>query len=255
MKITFLGTGTSQGVPVIGCTCEVCTSLDFRDKRLRSSIQVEVSNKSFVIDTGPDFRQQMLRERVKRIDAILFTHAHRDHTAGLDDVRAYNFMQRMDMPIYGRQEVLDQLRIEYAYAFMKDSYPGIPRLLLNLIGDKPFSIDGVDIVPLEVLHLKMPVLGFRFGNFSYITDANFIPDSTIDKLKGTEVLVLNALQRDPHVSHFNLEEALGMVERIKPMFTYFTHISHRLGLHADVAKELPDNVMLSYDGLQLDVGD
>lgn len=255
MKVTFLGTGTSQGVPVIGCTCEVCTSLDFRDKRLRSSIQVEISSRSFVIDTGPDFRQQMLRERVRRIDAILFTHAHRDHTAGLDDVRAYNFIQRMDMPVYGRQEVLDNLRIEYAYAFMKDSYPGIPRLLLNLIDNKPFSVDGVDIMPLEVLHLKMPVLGFRFGNFSYITDANFIPDSTIEKLKGTEVLVLNALQRKPHISHFNLEEALAMVERIKPVSTYLTHISHNLGMHADVAKELPKNVMLSYDGMQLDVKD
>jgi phosphoribosyl 1,2-cyclic phosphate phosphodiesterase len=253
MKVTFLGTGTSQGVPVIGCTCEVCTSLDFRDKRLRSSIQVEVGDKSFVIDTGPDFRQQMLRERVKRIDAILFTHAHRDHTAGLDDVRAYNFMQHMDMPVYGRQEVLDQLKIEYAYAFAKDSYPGIPRLLLNLIDNQPFSIDGVSITPLEVLHLKMPVLGFRFGNFSYITDANFIPASTIEKLAGTDVLVLNALQRDPHISHFNLDEALEMVEQIKPKRTFFTHISHKLGLHADVARELPDNVMLSYDGLQLEI--
>ena len=253
MKITFLGTGTSQGVPVIGCSCEVCTSLDFRDKRLRSSIQIEISQRSFVVDTGPDFRQQMLRERVRRIDAILFTHAHRDHTAGLDDVRAYNFLQQMDMPVYGRQEVLDQLKIEYAYAFNKESYPGIPRLLLNVIDSKPFSIDGVDIIPLEVLHLKMSVLGFRFGNFSYITDANFIPDETIEKLKGTEILVLNALQRNPHISHFNLEEALAMVDRIKPAKTYFTHISHNLGLHADVSKELPPDVMLSYDGLQLEV--
>jgi phosphoribosyl 1,2-cyclic phosphate phosphodiesterase len=255
MKITFLGTGTSQGVPVIGCACEVCTSLDFRDKRLRSSVQIEISNRSFVIDTGPDFRQQMLRERVRRIDAILFTHAHRDHTAGLDDVRAYNFMQQMDMPVYGRQEVLDQLRIEYAYAFSKDSYPGIPRLLLNLIDNKSFSVDGVNITPLEVLHLKMPVLGFRFENFSYITDANFIPDETLEKLQGTEILVLNALQRNRHVSHFNLEEALAMVEKIKPAKAFFTHISHNLGLHADVSRELPAHVMLSYDGLQLEVGD
>jgi phosphoribosyl 1,2-cyclic phosphate phosphodiesterase len=255
MKITFLGTGTSQGVPVIGCPCEVCTSLDFRDKRLRSSIQVEVAERSFVIDTGPDFRQQMLRERVQRIDAILFTHAHRDHTAGLDDVRAYNFLQRMDMPIYGRQEVLDNLKIEFAYAFEKDGYPGTPRLLLNLIDNKPFSVHEVDITPLEVLHLKMPVLGFRFGNFSYITDANFIPETTIEKLKGTEILVLNALQRKPHISHFHLEEALRMVERIKPTHTYLTHISHNLGLHAEVAKELPENVMLSYDGMQLEMED
>jgi phosphoribosyl 1,2-cyclic phosphate phosphodiesterase len=251
MNITFLGTGTSQGVPVIGCTCEVCTSLDFRDKRLRSSIQVEVSNQSFVIDTGPDFRQQMLRERVKRIDAILFTHAHRDHTAGLDDVRAYNFMQKMDMPVYGRQQVLDQLKIEYAYAFVKDSYPGIPRLLLNLIDQYPFTVNGVQVIPLPVMHLKLPVLGFRFENFSYITDANHIPDDTIEKLNGTEVLVLNALQREPHISHFNLKEALQMIERIAPKTTFLTHISHKLGTHADVSKELPANVMLAYDGMQL----
>jgi phosphoribosyl 1,2-cyclic phosphate phosphodiesterase len=253
MKVTFLGTGTSQGVPVIGCTCEVCQSLDFRDKRLRSSIQVETSNQSFVVDTGPDFRQQMLRERVKRIDAILFTHAHRDHTAGLDDVRAYNFLQKMDMPVYGTEEVLDQLKIEYAYAFAKDTYPGIPRLLLNLIDSLPFTVNGIDIVPLPVLHLKLPVLGFRFGNFSYITDANFIPDSTLEKLQGTEILVLNALQRESHISHFNLEEALAMVEKIKPKKTYFTHISHKLGTHADVSKELPSDIVLAYDGLQLEV--
>jgi phosphoribosyl 1,2-cyclic phosphate phosphodiesterase len=254
MKVTFLGSGTSQGVPVIGCTCEVCTSLDFRDKRLRSSIQVEVSGQSFVIDTGPDFRQQMLRERVKRIDALLFTHAHRDHTAGLDDVRAYNFMQRMDMPVYGQQQVLDQLKVEYAYAFVKDSYPGIPRLLLHVIDELPFSVNGVSITPLPVRHLKLPVFGFRFDNFSYITDANFISDETFEKLKGTEVLVLNALQREPHISHFNLKEALVMVEKIKPKTTYLTHISHKLGTHAAVSKELPNGVMLAYDGLQLELG-
>jgi phosphoribosyl 1,2-cyclic phosphate phosphodiesterase len=254
MKITFLGSGTSQGVPVIGCTCEVCTSLDFRDKRLRSSIHVELSHQSFVVDTGPDFRQQMLRERVKRIDALLFTHGHRDHTAGLDDVRAYNFMQKMDMPVYGAQPVLDQLKIEYAYAFIKNSYPGIPRLLLNLIDDEPFSVNGIKVLPLPVMHLNMPVHGFRFGNFSYITDANFIPEETLDKLIGTEILVLNALQREPHISHFNLQEALLMVDKIKPKQTYLTHISHKLGTHAQVTKELPLNVRLAYDGLQVDVG-
>jgi len=254
MKVTFLGTGTSQGVPVIGCACEVCTSLDFRDKRFRSSIHVELSGKSFVVDTGPDFRQQMLRERVKRVDAILFTHAHRDHTAGLDDVRAYNFMQKIDMPVYGAQPVLDQLRGEYAYAFVKDSYPGIPRLLFQPIeDDKDFSIHGVNIIPLPVMHLKLPVLGFRFENFSYITDANFIPEETMEKLKGTEILVLNALQRDPHISHFNLSEALQMVDKIGPRQAFFTHISHRLGTHAAVSKELPDHVMLAYDGLQLEL--
>jgi phosphoribosyl 1,2-cyclic phosphate phosphodiesterase len=251
LKITFLGSGTSQGVPVIGCSCEVCQSLDYRDKRLRTSIQVEVSGQSFIVDTGPDFRQQMLRENVKRVDAVIFTHAHRDHTAGLDDVRAYNFMQEMDMPVYGAQPTLDQLRVEYAYAFAKDSYPGIPRLLLNLIEEKPFTINGVTITPLPVLHLSMPVFGFRFGNFSYITDANFIPEETIAKLKGTEALVLNALQIEPHVSHFNLKEALKMVTRIQPARTYFTHISHKLGLHAAIEKDLPSNVSLAYDGLEI----
>lgn len=251
MTITFLGTGTSQGVPVIGCTCEVCTSLDFRNKRLRSSIQLETEGQSFVIDTGPDFRQQMLRERVKRIDAILFTHAHRDHTAGLDDVRAYNFMQKMDMPVYGRQQVLEQLKVEYAYAFDKNSYPGIPRLLLHEIDEEPFTVNGVSIQPLPVMHLKLPVLGFRFNDFSYITDANYISDETIQKLKGTKVLVLNALQREPHISHFNLSEALETVKRIAPEQTYLTHISHKLGLHGEVSKELPENVMLAYDGMQI----
>jgi phosphoribosyl 1,2-cyclic phosphate phosphodiesterase len=252
LKITFLGTGTSQGVPVIGCTCEVCQSLDYRDKRLRTSVQFEISNQSFVIDTGPDFRQQMLRENVKRLDAVLFTHAHRDHTAGLDDVRAYNFMQEMDMPVYGAQPVLDQLRLEYAYAFAEKVYPGIPRLTLNRIDETPFQVNGINIMPLPVLHLKMPVLGFRIQDFSYITDANFISDETIQRMEGTEVLVLNALQIEPHISHFNLKQALEMVEKIKPKKTYFTHISHKLGLHAEVQKKLPSNVFLAYDGLPID---
>ncbi len=251
MKITVLGSGTSQGVPVIGCSCEVCQSVDYRDKRLRSSIRVEVSGQSIIVDAGPDFRQQMLREHVQRLDAILFTHTHRDHTAGLDDVRAFNFLQEMDMPVFGTQMVLDQLQIEFAYAFAKDSYPGIPRLALNLIEDKVFEVNGVKIVPLPVLHLNTPVLGFRFGNFSYITDANFIPEETLERLKGTEVLILNALQHAPHVSHFNLKEALRMVSVIKPAKTYFTHISHKLGRHADTEKNLPDNVSLAYDGLEI----
>ena len=193
----------------------------------------------------------MLRQRIKRVDAILFTHAHRDHTAGLDDVRAYNFMQEMDMPVFGTQVVLDQLRIEYAYAFAKDAYPGIPRLALNRIEDKVFSVNGVSILPLPVLHMRTPVLGFRFGNFSYITDANFIPEDTLERLKGTEVLVLNALQHAPHVSHFNLKEALHMVSIIQPGKTYLTHISHKLGLHSETEKNLPDNVALAYDGLEI----
>lgn len=251
MKITFLGSGTSQGVPVIGCECEVCQSLDYRDKRLRSSIRVEVEGQSLIIDTGPDFRQQMLREKIRRVDGIIFTHAHRDHTAGLDDVRAYNFLQEMDMPVYGTEAVLDQLRIEYAYAFAKDAYPGIPRLTLNRIDHTPFSVNGIVITPLPVMHLNLPVLGFRFGNFSYITDANFIPEETIERLKGTETLVLNALQVQPHVSHFNLIEAVKMVKKISPQKTYFTHISHKLGLHSYVEKNLPDGISLAYDGLEI----
>ena len=251
MKVTFLGTGTSQGVPVIGCTCEVCRSLDFRDKRLRSSILIEVRDQTFVIDTGPDFRQQMLREQVKRVDAVIFTHAHRDHTAGLDDVRAYNFIQQMDMPVYGSSQVLEQLKVEFAYAFVQEYYPGIPRLSLNAINGARFDVNGVSILPLPVMHLHLPVLGFRVENFSYITDAKYIPPETIEKLKGTEVLVLNALQRERHISHFNLSEALEMVAAIRPCRTYFTHISHKMGLHADVEKELPEHVSLAFDGVQL----
>ena len=253
MKITFLGTGTSQGVPVIGCRCEVCQSLDFRNKRLRTSIRVEISGQSFVVDTGPDFRQQMLSENVQSLDDVIFTHAQRDHTAGLDDVRAYNFMQNSDMPVYGRQEVLDQLKMEFAYAFAKDAYPGLPRITLNQIDERPFELNGVPITPLPVLHLRLPVLGFRFGNFSYITDANIIPDETLGRLKGTEVLVLNALQIESHVSHFNLSEALAMIDRIKPAKAYLTHISHKLGLHGAVEKKLPENVSLAYDGLQVEL--
>ena len=236
---------------MIGCTCEVCQSLDYRDKRLRTSILIEIADQNFIVDTGPDFRQQMLREQVKRIDAVIFTHAHRDHTAGLDDVRAYNFMQEMDMPVYGAEQVLDQLKVEYAYAFNKEYYPGIPRLKLNTIDENTFSVNGIAVSPLPVMHLRMPVLGFRIENFSYITDANYIPPETIEKLKGTETLVLNALQREQHISHFNLSEALEMVETIQPNHTYFTHISHKLGLHADVEKELPENVSLAFDGLQV----
>ncbi len=251
MKVTFLGTGTSQGVPVIGCTCAVCTSLDYRDKRLRTSILIEIKGKTFVIDTGPDFRQQMLRENVKRLDAVIFTHAHRDHTAGLDDVRAYNFMQGIDMPVYGTTPVLDQLKREYAYAFTGEYYPGIPRLTLKTIDSQDFFVNDVSITPLQVMHLKLPVLGFRINNFSYITDANLIPHETLEKLAGTEVLVLNALQRESHISHFNLEEAIAMVKKIKPKKAFFTHMSHKLGLHSDISEELPEGIHLAYDGLQL----
>lgn len=236
---------------MIGCSCPVCQSLDYRDKRLRASIQVQVDGQSFVIDTGPDFRQQMLRENIARVDALIFTHAHRDHTAGLDDVRAYNFIQDMDMPVYGTQPVLNQLKHDFAYAFEKKSYPGIPRLALHPIGENAFSINGVKVIPLPVLHLKLPVLGYRFNNFSYITDANFIPEETFERLKGTEVLVLNALQLEPHISHFNLDEAVKTAERIEAKKTYFTHISHKLGLHSVIEKKLPSHISLAFDGLEI----
>lgn len=251
MKITFLGTGTSQGVPVIGCQCEVCQSLDYRNKRLRSSVHIDVGGKSFVIDTGPDFRQQMLREGITQLNAVIFTHGHKDHTAGLDDVRAYNFLQQMDMPVYGTRSVLRQLKTEYAYAFATVKYPGIPQLKLFELNGGNFNIDGVDFTPLPVKHLHMPVLGFRIGNFSYITDAKEIPESTLEKIKGSEVLVLNALQREPHISHFNLEEAVQMANKINAPITYFTHISHKLGLHSDIEKELPASIQLAHDGLSI----
>jgi phosphoribosyl 1,2-cyclic phosphate phosphodiesterase len=251
LKVTFLGTGTSQGVPVIGCDCEVCRSLDYRDKRLRSSVHLEVAGQSLVIDTGPDFRQQMLRENISRLDAIILTHAHRDHTSGIDDVRAYNFLQQMNMPVYGTAETLDQIKSDFAYIFGPDNYPGLPRLDLRPITESAFSIDGTSIQPLPVLHLKLSVFGFRIGDFSYITDANAIPASTYEKLRGTKILVLNALQREQHISHFNLNEAIDIVKKINPEKAYFTHISHKMGLHAAVSKELPDSISLAIDGLQI----
>lgn len=251
MKVVFLGTGTSQGVPIIGCECEVCTSLDYRDKRLRSSVLIEINEQHLIIDTGPDFRQQMLRENVARLDAVLFTHAHRDHTAGLDDIRAFNYMQRMAMPVYAAPEVLHQLQSDFAYIFEKQHYIGLPQLELHEIGHLTFHVGNVPVAPLPVMHLRLPVTGFRIGGFSYITDANHIPDTTLELLRGTSTLVLNALQIGEHLSHFNLEQALEMVAIIKPERAYFTHISHKLGLHSKVEKMLPANVQLAYDGLEL----
>lgn len=227
--------------------------MDYRDKRLRTSLHVEFEGLSLVIDTGPDFRQQALRENIKRLDAVLFTHAHKDHTAGLDDVRAYNYMQQKSMPIYGMADVHEQLKREYHYAFANTKYPGIPQLNLIELDGQDFNLNEHTIVTLPVLHLKLPVLGFRFGNFSYITDANYIPDETFRKLEGTHVLVLNALQRERHVSHFNLEEAIAVAQKIGSETTYFIHMSHRMGLHKDIEKILPPNIKLSYDGLVLNL--
>jgi phosphoribosyl 1,2-cyclic phosphate phosphodiesterase len=251
VKVTFLGTGTSQGVPVIGCECAVCRSMDYRDKRLRTSIHVATETASVVIDSGPDFRQQMLREGIPKLDAVVITHSHKDHIAGLDDVRAYNFRQNMVMPIYGTKAVLDRLLVEFDYAFEDTKYPGIPKLDLREIEDTPFSLGGLRFIPLPVWHHKMPVMGFRVGDFAYITDANRLPESTWPKLAGVKVLVLNALQREKHISHFNLEEALATALKIGATQTYFTHISHKLGFHKAVDKELPASVALAYDGLSV----
>ena len=251
MVVTFLGTGTSQGVPVIACNCEVCSSLDFRDKRLRVSVHIAVQGKSFVIDTGPDFRQQMLRERINHLDAILFTHEHKDHTAGLDDVRAYNFKQQRDMPVYGRKQVLEQIQREFAYAFAEKRYPGIPIITMNEIENQPFEVEGVLVRPIDVMHYKLPVFGFRIGDFSYITDVNFITEQELEKVKGSKVVVLGALQKTSHLSHYTLEQALAVLEKLQPTTAYLTHMSHKMGKHADVEAELPPNVFLAYDGLKV----
>lgn len=253
MKVTFLGTGTSQGVPVIGCSCNVCTSIDYHDKRLRSSILIEHLGLSILIDTGPDFRQQMLRERVKKLDAVLFTHAHKDHTAGLDDIRSFNFLQKKDMPVYAELDVINQLKREYSYIFSEHKYPGIPQVELNEINTEPFVVETTSIIPIRVMHYKLPVLGFRIGDFTYITDANQIPEASKAKIKGSKVIVLNALQKTEHISHFTLDEALIQMEEFKPELGYLTHISHKLGSHAEVSHELPENVQLAWDGLQIEI--
>jgi len=253
LTITFLGTGTSQGVPVIACDCEVCSSLDFRDKRLRTSIHVDVDGLSLVVDTGPDFRQQMLRERIKSVDAIIFTHAHKDHTAGMDDIRSYNFINKIDMPIYAELHVIDQLKQEFSYIFNGTKYPGIPKVTISTISENAFNIQNVKITPIRVMHHQLPVLGFRIGDFTYITDANFISVVEKEKIKGSKVLVLNALQIEPHISHYTLDQAIKLSQELGVLKTYFTHISHKLGFHETVTASLPTNVELAWDGLKISI--
>ena len=255
MVITLLGTGTSSGIPLIGCRCDVCRSLDYRDKRLRVSVYVETQGKCFVIDTGPDFRQQMLREDITQLDAVIFTHQHKDHTAGLDDVRAFNFLQNKDMPVYGRLQVLEQLKREFEYVFADYRYPGIPRLQLHEITNTPFDVLGVTFTPIDVLHHRLPVFGFRIGNFAYLTDVNHIPEAELAKLQNLDVLILGALQRETHISHFNLQQAIDVVSILKPQVTYFTHLSHKMGRHAEVEKELPAHIRLGFDGLKIRLED
>jgi phosphoribosyl 1,2-cyclic phosphate phosphodiesterase len=253
LKITFLGTGTSSGVPMIACDCYVCTSPDKKDKRLRSSILVESAKTSLVVDTTPDFRYQMLREKVKHLDAVLFTHPHKDHIAGLDDVRAFNFFQEQAMELYANQMTIDALMREFAYAFADKKYPGVPNLELNTIELEPFSIGDIPIVPVQVWHLKMPVYGFRFGKFTYITDANRIDEAEKDKIRGSEIIVVNALRKEKHISHYALDEAIELVHELKIPRAYFTHISHQLGRHEEIEKRLPNGMHLGYDGLVLEI--
>jgi phosphoribosyl 1,2-cyclic phosphate phosphodiesterase len=253
MKITFLGTGTSQGVPVIACDCEVCISENKKDQRLRTSILVEDKGKVIVVDTGPDFRQQMLRENVQQLDAVVFTHEHKDHIAGLDDVRAFNFKQKKDMEVYATVETQTALKREFHYAFGENPYPGVPKINLNTITNSPFTIGGIELMPINVWHYKMPVKAFRIGNFSYITDANKIEEHELEKIKGSEIIVINALRKTTHISHFNLAEAIELLELLKPKKAYLTHISHYLGMHDEVQKELPDFIQIAHDGLVLNV--
>ena len=253
MRITFLGTGTSQGVPLISCKCHVCTSTDERDKRLRSAISLRIGEQYIVIDSGPDFRQQMLRDEATHLDAIVFTHEHKDHIAGLDDVRAFNFTSGKPVRVYCTEKVEEALRREFHYAFSENKYPGVPEIILNRIENSPFSINGINFNPIEVLHFKMKVFGYRIGNFTYITDANFISEEEIDKIVGSEILVLNGLRKEPHPSHFTFDQALALIARINPKAAYLTHISHQLGTHKEVTQELPPNVYLAYDGLTLEL--
>lgn len=237
---------------MIGCDCEVCTSSDEKDKRLRSSILVQSAKTTLVVDTGPDFRYQMLRQKVKKLDAVVFTHPHKDHLAGLDDVRAYNFFTKRHIDIYADSLTEEAVRRDFYYAFTDTKYPGIPELNLNTISSEPFVVGDIPVTPVSVWHLKMPVLGFRFGNFTYITDANRIEDKELEKIRGSEVLVLNALRKQKHISHFTLEEAIEVVQGLKIPTAYFTHMSHQIGLHAEIEAELPANIHLAYDGLELD---
>ena len=253
IKITVLGTGTSQGIPVVACECNVCRSEDNKDKRLRTSVLVQTRDNVIVIDAGPDFRQQMLREQVHRLDAILITHNHKDHIGGIDDVRAFNWIQKKAMDIYGTESSLDVIRKDFSYAFGEDKYPGVPQINLHTISNAPFFIQNDTITPIEAFHGKMPVLGFRIGDFSYLTDASFIKPEEFDKLRGSKVVILNALRKEKHHSHFNLQQATELLQELAPEKGYITHISHQMGLHREINESLPGNIRLGYDGLRIEI--
>lgn len=249
MKITFLGTGTSQGVPVIACECKTCLSTDEHDKRLRTSVLIESKDTVLLIDAGPDFRQQMLREHVTKLDSIILTHEHKDHIAGLDDVRAFNYKSQDAVDIWAEERVQKALKREYSYVFSEYQYPGIPKMRLNDIPEHSFTINDLNIEPVRVFHYRLPVYGFRIGNFAYITDANYMPEDSKEKLIGVKYLVMNALRKEKHISHFSLREALDLIREISPKKAFLTHISHQMGLHSEVSAELPSGITLAYDGL------
>lgn len=253
MFVRLLGTGTSQGIPIIGCHCPVCTSTDERDHRLRTSALVEVDGVNILIDAGPDLRQQLLRCGVTRLDALLLTHEHKDHTGGIDDVRPINFLMKTPLNIYGQPRVMKAIRNDYSYAFGPDQYPGVPQLVLNPLQPEPFEVKGVEVIPVKVRHMTLPIFGYRIRNFGYITDASFISETEKKKLYGVKVLAINALRREQHYSHFNLEQALAIIEEIKPERAYLTHVSHRLGKYVDVSQELPQNVFLGIDNQVIEV--
>ena len=248
MKITFLGTGTSQGVPVIACDCKTCVSDDYRDKRLRTSVLIEIDETILVIDAGPDFRQQMLREKVKRLDAIILTHEHKDHISGMDDVRAFNYKSQDAIDIFAEERVQKAVKKEYSYVFAEYQYPGIPKMRLNTVTEYGFTIKGISLIPLRVFHYRLPVYGFRIGNFAYITDANYIPEETKEKLFGVKYFVINALRKEKHISHFSLREAINLVREVSPRKAFITHISHQMGLHEEVNATLPPEIILAFDG-------
>ncbi len=251
INATFLGTGTSTGVPVVACDCKVCTSIDIRDRRLRTSILLEIEGHNFVIDCGPDFRYQMIREKVEDITAILFTHGHRDHIAGLDDVRAFNYVLNKTVDIFATQGVIDSINKEFPYILKEKRFFGAPQLHFHVIENTPFSVNGVEFIPIEVMHHKMPVFGFRVQDFTYITDASYISDEEKKKITGSKILVINALRKSPHISHFSLEQALEVIKEVKPEKAFITHLSHFMGLHEAIEESLPENVFIAYDGLRI----